>query len=48
VRDQYYTPAGELKNPDDATAVRGEIRIWEIMRALLERYRYNSGDGFSW
>ena len=43
------TPDGkQLLNPDNAGGVRGEIRIFEIMRSMLKAYGYGDAYGLSY
>ena len=49
VRDEYMMPDGRTMKPGASlSGLRGEIRMFEIIRAFLRVYGYNDAWGFSW
>jgi hypothetical protein len=49
VRDMYFTPDGrQLRNPDEVESARSEIRMFEIIRGMLNIHGYSNSGGFAW
>ncbi|MBI5498584.1 MAG: hypothetical protein HY904_26520 [Deltaproteobacteria bacterium] len=48
-RDMYMTPDGKAMKPGASiTALRNDIRMWDIARAMLHLYNYGDGYGFAY
>ena len=49
VRDKFFTPDGrQLRNPDEVESARSEIRMFEIIRGMLNIHGYSNSGGFAW